>query len=273
MSPPSTAGRPRGLLRISLPTAFGRLHVAPRLKTFLDAESGAELLVDLERRLRGHRRRHLRRGGAHRHPPRLGLVARRLAPNRRVLCAAPAYCEKYGKPRDLKDLAPHGCSPPAPQIVWRLEGPEGPVTYKPQSSLQTNSSEVVREAVISGLGIGFRSTWDIGNELKLGILKRVLPEYGGARRREHLCVYLGPAAGAAESAGIRRLLRRPCSAATSPTGIAKSLSARGLASPERLRANARCASKFQLLSPKEQAPHFHGVATASRPALTFSRVC
>jgi DNA-binding transcriptional LysR family regulator len=108
------------------------------------------------------------------------LVARRLAPNRRVLCATPEYLRNYGEPADLADLGQHRLVAAGQQTFWRLEGPEGPITYKPRSVIQSNSSEVVREAVLSGIGIGFRSTWDVGSELKNGQLMRVLPEYGGA---------------------------------------------------------------------------------------------
>lgn len=183
--------RPRGLLRISLPTAFGRLHVAPRLKTFLDQNPELKLLVDLNDDyvdlVAGSFDVAVRIGTL----PDSGLVARRLAANRRVLCAAPAYLEKYGTPRTFEELHRHRLLAAAPLVVWRLEGPGGPSALKPQSSLQTNSSEMVREAVISGLGIGFRSTWDINNELKLGILRRVLPEYAGAADVNIYCVYEG----------------------------------------------------------------------------------
>jgi DNA-binding transcriptional LysR family regulator len=183
--------RPRGLLRISLPTAFGRLHVAPRLKSFLDVNPELKLLVDLNDDyvdlIAGSFDIAVRIGTL----PDSNLIARRLASNRRVLCAAPVYLEKYGVPRGLEDLHQHRLLAAGPLITWRLEGPNGPVTFKPQSSLQTNSSEVVREAVVSGLGIGFRSTWDVGNELKLGVLKRVLPEYGGSADVNIYSVYAG----------------------------------------------------------------------------------
>jgi DNA-binding transcriptional LysR family regulator len=185
------AGRPRGLLRVSLPTAFGRLHIAPRLKAFLDANPELRLLVDLSDEyvdmVAGNFDLSVRIGTL----PDSSLVARRLAPNRRVLCAAPEYLRRHGEPRDLRDLSRHKLLTAGPQIIWRMEGPEGPVTYKPQSILQTNSSEVVREAVVSGMGIGFRSTWDVGTELKLGILKRVMPAYSGASDVNIYAVYSG----------------------------------------------------------------------------------
>ncbi len=65
------------------------------------------------------------------------------------------------------------------------------MAFKPQTLLQTNSSEVVREAVISGMGIGFRSTWDVGAELRRGALRRVMPTYGGASDVAIFAVYSG----------------------------------------------------------------------------------
>jgi DNA-binding transcriptional LysR family regulator len=76
-------------------------------------------------------------------------------------------------------------------MAWRFDGPDGPVNYKPQSSVQTNSSELVREAVLTGLGIAFRSTWDVASELRLGALKRVLPAYNGASDVNIYAVYAG----------------------------------------------------------------------------------
>jgi DNA-binding transcriptional LysR family regulator len=119
------------------------------------------------------------------------LIARRLAPNRRVLCASAQYLEKFGVPRQLQDLDQHRLLAAEPQMAWRFEGPNGAVTYKPHSSLLTNSSELVREAVVSGLGIAFRSTWDVASELKLGALKRVLPLLYGASDVNIYAVYAG----------------------------------------------------------------------------------
>ena len=72
---------------------------------------------------------------------------------------------------------------------WRLEGPAGPATVRIDSPLKTNSSEVVREAVIGGVGIALRSTWDVGPELRTGALLRLLPGFGGSRRVAIHAVY------------------------------------------------------------------------------------
>jgi len=183
--------RPRGLLRISAPTAFGRLHVAPKLKGFLQAFPDLRLAVDLSDDyvdLVGSNYDLAIRIGT---LPDSSLVARRLAPNRRVLCASPEYLERHGEPRSIADLHHHHLVYAGPQSTWRLEGPEGPVAFKPQSVLQTNSSELIREMVLQGLGVGFRSTWDVSGDLRRGTLKRVMPGYTGSSDVAIYAVYAG----------------------------------------------------------------------------------
>ena len=85
------------------------------------------------------------------------LVARCLAPVRRILCAMPAYLAANGMPQDIKDLDLHVCLPPHNNDPWKLEGPEGPLLYRPSGRLSTNSSEVVCECVIAGFGVALRS--------------------------------------------------------------------------------------------------------------------
>ena len=175
------SGAVRGTLRISAPTSFGRMHIAPNLKGFMDTYP--ELIVNLM--LTDDFSDIV--GGGFDLAIRIGelsdssLVARRLASVRRVLCASPDYIARHGMPTSLEDLSNHICLPPHTQDVWRLEGPEGSVNYRPQGPLYTNSSEVVREAVLSGAGIALRSTWDVGGDLKSGRLVQVLPAWEGSR--------------------------------------------------------------------------------------------
>jgi len=117
------------------------------------------------------------------------LVARRLAPIRRVLCAAPDYLDSTDAPGDLQSLDGHQCLTTENQKIWKLDGPDGPVNYRANGVLQTNSSEVVRAAVLSGAGIALRSTWDVGRELVSGKLDVVLPQYTGSRRDAVFAVY------------------------------------------------------------------------------------
>lgn len=178
-----------GTLRISAPTSFGRMHIAPHLPTFMRAHP----LLSIDLMLSDDFTDIIAEG--YDVAIRISelkdssLVARRLVQVRRILCASPSYIERFGIPEKIEDLANHHCLAPHNGEAWRLEGPNGPFVYRPAGRLKTNSSEVVREAVIAGLGIALRSTWDIGNELKEGRLVRVMPEYEGSRNVSVSAVY------------------------------------------------------------------------------------
>lgn len=171
------ASQVHGQLTISIPTSFGRMHVAPHLGPFLRDNPG--LSVDLHSSddfidLVGDGYDLAIRIGA---LPDSSLVARRLAPIHRILCASPDYLVQYGEPDSLEELANHVCLAAHNQDPWRLEGPNGSEIVRTQGSLRSNSSEVIRSAVVAGIGIGLRSSWDVGNELRDGRLKIILPQY------------------------------------------------------------------------------------------------
>lgn len=184
----SGTGQARGTLRVSAPTSFGRMHIAPHLKPFLDANplvSVDLILTDAFVDIIGEgfdlavRIADLQDSS---------LVAKRLAPNHRVLCASPGYLAARGVPDSIEALARHTLiTHNADQ--WRLDGPSGPVNVRVGGPLRTNSSEVVREALLAGIGIALRSTWDVGPELKSGALLRVLPEYSVGKRVAVHAVY------------------------------------------------------------------------------------
>ncbi len=179
----------RGTLKVSAPTAFGRRHVAPHLKPFLDANPELALQLELSDEFVDIVGEGFDLAIRIAELPDSSLVARRLTAVHRVLCATPAYIEAHGLPHGIGDLAGHVCLTAAPQDVWRLEGPDGLVLVHPQGPLQTNSSDVVREAVLSGLGIALRSTWDVGPELSTGRLVVVLPQFRASRHVALNAVY------------------------------------------------------------------------------------
>ncbi|MBW8637429.1 LysR family transcriptional regulator [Hoeflea sp. WL0058] len=179
----------RGVLKVSAPTSFGRMHIAPNLKAFMGANPDLSIDLSLSDRFVD-----IVADGFD-IAIRIGeladssLVARRLAPVRRILCATPDYLARHGSPQTIADLSNHVLLPPHNNDPWRLEGPDGPLVYRPDGPLMTNSSEVIRECVISGLGIALRSTWDISAELKAGRLTQVLPAYEGSRNLAVYAVY------------------------------------------------------------------------------------
>ena len=172
--------KPRGTLKATMPTTFARLHVAPYLGAFLDRYPDIELDLHLTDSyidiIREGFDLAIRIGELE----DSSLVARKIAPDHRYIVGAPAYLEKNGTPKSLADLDGHNCLSAGAQDVWRLEGPEGQCHVRTNGNIRCNSGELVREALQSGLGLGLRSTWDIGTELKSGDLKVVLPQYRGS---------------------------------------------------------------------------------------------
>ena len=173
-------GQAAGLLRITAPTSFGRLYIAPNLKGFLDAHPRVSVQFDLSDAFADliDERIDL----AIRIAPSIGagLVAYRLGASRRVLCAAPSYLADRGEPTEIQDLERHQLLAASGQLPWRLEGPSGPVTLSDESRVQTNSSEVVRELTLAGAGIALRSLWDVDQDIAAGRLVRVLSAYEGS---------------------------------------------------------------------------------------------
>jgi LysR family transcriptional activator of dmlA len=98
-----------------------------------------------------------------------------------VLCASPAYIERFGMPRSLADLQSHRCIPIRERDQdfgrWELQGPDGIAATKVSGPLSANNGEIVRQWAIDGHGIILRSTWDISREIESGLLVPVLPEY------------------------------------------------------------------------------------------------
>lgn len=177
------AGRattPSGRLRVSAPTSFGRLHLAPRLQEFLDAHPLVRLEIDLTDTYVDLFAERIDVGVRIAAPRDDTLAWQRLAANRRVLCAAPAYLAQHGEPQTVRALADHRLLAAIGQMPWRLEGPDGACTVERESAVRTNSSEVVRELALGGGGIALRSTWDVAGDLRTGRLVRVLREHEGA---------------------------------------------------------------------------------------------
>jgi DNA-binding transcriptional LysR family regulator len=173
------AAVPAGLLRVSAPTSFGRLHVAPHLHRFLDAHPQVRLAFDLSDAfvdlVAGSVDVGIRIAAAV--PP--SREAHRLGASRRVLCASPTYLARAGVPTRIADLADHRLLAAAGQMPWRLVSGSRRASVDRASHVETNSSELVRELALAGVGVALRSLWDVGDALRDGRLVRVLPEWEG----------------------------------------------------------------------------------------------
>ncbi len=181
--------KPRGVLKISAPTSFNRLHIAPHLPAFLSRYPD----IEIDMQLTDHFVDIIREGFDL--AIRIGeledssLVARKLANEVRVICATPGYIKSAGSPKTLADLEAHNCLLAGAQDVWRLDGPSGPQDVRVKGNMRSNSAEFARSGLIQGLGLALRATWDIGPELERGELIIVLPEYSGSSKNAIYAVY------------------------------------------------------------------------------------
>jgi DNA-binding transcriptional LysR family regulator len=174
------SGPPRGLLRVSLPVTFARLHVAPIVPQFLESCSGVELellMTDNVVNLVEDRIDVAIRIGS---LESSSLIARKLAPHRRVICASPEYIRTHSEPRVPADLAKHNCltfSYSMGDRTWRFARPGQDEQVRVRGNLRANHSETLREAALAGLGLILMPTWLIGSDLAQGRLKPVLIDW------------------------------------------------------------------------------------------------
>ena len=173
----------RGPLRIDLPVTFGRLHVLPHLLELAGEHPGLSLDLSFSDRFIS-----LADEGVDL-AIRLGdladstLVVRRLAAQRMVACAAPAYLDRHGEPAHPDDLKRHRCvlySYAGRPYPWRFKGPDGPFAITPaRGGFQATNGEVMRDAVLAGQGLAQLPTFLVGEHVRSGRLQVVLGAYAG----------------------------------------------------------------------------------------------
>lgn len=166
-----------GLLKMTAPRQFGRRRLTPLVAEF--QRTHPKLAVQLELTdsivdlIDGGYDLAIRFGSL----DDSSLIATRLAPNFRVLCASPAYLAQFGVPRTPSDLAAHRCilNGDQPRAEWRFEGDEA-ISVRVTGAIITNDGEAAHQFALEGAGITFKSIWDVGDDLLEGRLRRVLPE-------------------------------------------------------------------------------------------------
>ncbi|MEJ1127213.1 LysR family transcriptional regulator [Variovorax sp. CCNWLW225] len=178
-------GSPKGLLRVNATLGFGRMHVAPVISRYSrlcpDVEVQLQLSADPPPLTDDAFDVCVRFG----EPPDARVIAKRLAPNRRLLCASPKYLAQRGMPVVPSDLARHDCigirQGNDAYGVWRLSSGKGrreqTETIKVRGALTTNDGEIAVRWALDGHGIVMRAEWDIERYLASGRLVQVLPQY------------------------------------------------------------------------------------------------
>jgi len=172
-----------GHLRIAAPHGFGRLHVAPVAEAFAREHEGVTISLDLSDHP-GTRLLDSCDVVVHIGPPGpLNQVVTTLAPNRRVLCASPAYLEQNEAIAAPDDLARQRClvvrENDEDVTLWRFKRRRGreAATVRIHPAMSSNDGAVVRDWALAGMGIAIRSEWNVAEDLAQGRLCVVLPDW------------------------------------------------------------------------------------------------
>jgi len=176
---------PKGLLRVNATLGFGRSAIAPVIARFVRQYPLVEIQLQLSVNpplMTEDAFDVCIRFGA---PPDARVIARRLASNRRLLCASPAYLARRGLPKTPNDLAAHNCigirQGDEAYGVMRLSSGRGRnrqvEVVKVRGNLATNDGEIAVNWALDGHGIVMRAEWDVARHLKSGKLVQVLAQY------------------------------------------------------------------------------------------------
>lgn len=168
---------PSGTLRITAPASFGRMHMVPALKDFM--QRYPKLNVDL---ILSDTVVDLVDGGfdiaiRNSELKDSSLIARKLADDRRILCASPAYLAAHGEPESPQDLMSHNCISLFGLDHWHFEYRGHTSSIKVSGNFRTDNGEVIRDACVQSLGITVNASWSAYQQLISGELVEVLKSY------------------------------------------------------------------------------------------------
>ena len=177
----SALAAPKGLLRVNATLGFGRSHIAPLISQF--AKRYPEVEVQLQLTVNPPPLNDdtfdvcIRFG----EPPDARIMAMRIASNRRLICASPAYLAKHGTPKVPADLAQHSCigirQGDEAYGIWHFQNGKKIDTVKVRGTLSTNDGEIAVNWALAGHGVLMRAEWDTAKYLRSGRLRQVLENY------------------------------------------------------------------------------------------------
>ena len=168
---------PSGTLRVAAPASFGRMHLLPALSEFLT--TFPELKVDLKLSdtivdlVEGGFDVAIRNSALQDST----LIAKKLAKDRRLLCASPDYLSNHPQINTPDDLKKHNCISLMGLEHWKFSNGRQEFKVKVSGNFRTDNGEAIRDACEAGIGITINSTWSAYRQLKSGRLVEVLPDY------------------------------------------------------------------------------------------------
>ncbi len=177
----STLSAPKGLLRVNATLGFGRSHIAPLISEFVKTQPDVQVQLQLTVNpplISDDVFDICIRFGE---PPDTRVVARRIAANRRLICAAPGYLERHGTPKTPAELGAHNCigirQGDESYGTWQLSAGSKTESFKVRGNLSTNDGEIAVNWALAGHGLLLRAEWDVAKYLRSGRLVQVLNTY------------------------------------------------------------------------------------------------
>jgi LysR family transcriptional activator of dmlA len=172
---------PQGLLRINATLGFGRRHITPQLSRFALLYPEVEVQLHLSERPANLVEQAFDIGIRFGEQPDARITARKLADNRRFLCASPAYIKQRGVPATPRDLHDHNCivlrESDETYGSWHFRSGTRQETVKVRGPLSTNDGDGAVAWALDGHGVVLRSEWDVAPYLRSGRLCRILEEW------------------------------------------------------------------------------------------------
>lgn len=171
---------PRGIVRVTAPTVFAVRHISPHLPKFLGRYPKLKVDLHLAIRTVDLYDEHIDVAVRITETVEPGLVAVRLAPNRRVFCAGPAYLRAQGVPQKPPDLLNHNClvvRSRAPRDSWPVQQGDHIGHVQVTGNLMADNGEVIRDAACAELGIAMLPLWLIEDDLRAGRLIEILADH------------------------------------------------------------------------------------------------
>lgn len=172
------AVEPRGVLRVGAPMDFGRLHLAEPIARFAASQPRLEVEIELSDRFVDLIEEGLDVVVRIGELADSSVVARRLAPCRRVICASPDYLDRQGRPATVEALAAHrriGYAYEA-ERSWTFDSEDGPVRVDVPIGHRSNNGEMTRAMVVAGLGLALLPTFIVCDDLRAGRLVPLLAD-------------------------------------------------------------------------------------------------
>ena len=170
-----------GHLRVTAPAGFGRRHVAPLVPQFIALHPDVSLSLNLSDRVVDIVNEGFDCAVRVGDLPDSSLVSVRLADNRRLCVGAPAYLKRAGVPKHPSELLRHECltlSSDASQTRGWAFVVDGALSHcKPHGRLDCNDGQVLHDWCAAGLGLAWRSTWEVEREVTSGALVSVLDDF------------------------------------------------------------------------------------------------